>query len=248
MIMNKRFCFLLALFLGNTAYPAQFINLDFESVILPLPEPDPLEGTVPAELAVPGWQVPVIGCQSDAVLYNSFYLSLAGVSLYSRSYDPFDVIQGNFSVLLYSGLVCPLPTGADATIAQTGLVPYYARSLEIKVSRFPVPFSVMLGGESISMMQMSTGPNFLLFAGDISAHAGLEQELRITVPYVGTAPRGQAYSVLIDDIVFSRNLIPEPRAWALGGMAVLIYASRRLLRKVISFFIHHGRTTTNCSL
>jgi hypothetical protein len=224
----KWLCLFLSVWLSQSALAADFINLDFESVIQPLPPPDPVELTVPAALALPGWHVPLTGFQSDAVLYNDFYLSLVGVSVLSRSYDPFDVIQGNYTVQLYSGLTSPLPTGADAIITQTGLVPSDASSLEIKVSGGP--FQISLGGEVIVMMPLSS--DSIVYAGDISGHAGLEEELSISVPYVGTAPFGQAYTAFVDDIVFSPNAVSEPSTWVLLGMGGFGLMGKRIKRNL----------------
>ena len=212
----------------HSVWSAAFMNLNFESAIEPLIV-DPVSHTIPVTQAMPGWHVFVGGTEITTVLYNNRHISLAGVSLYSRGDSPLFAIEGDYFAHLYSGLVSPLPTGASAAVAQTGLIPNDAQSLQLKTGRNGEPFFLSIGGNTLSMTPVFTGLNYVLHAADISVYAGQDLELRISVPYDGIAPNGQAHGIRLDDIQFSTEPVPEPSVIALLAFAAagLLWHLRR---------------------
>jgi len=223
--MNKKIILILMLS-GHSVWSAPFSNLNFESVVQPLTILDPEFRTVPVGQALPGWQALINGVPMSTVVYNNRSLSGAGVSLYLSG-----AIQGNYLVKLYSGLTSPLPTAGNASIAQTGLIPSDAQSLQLKTGPGPFggPFIVSIGGSTLSMTPVFSGLNPAMYSGDISAYAGQVAELRITVPYDGIAPFGQAHTIDLDDIQFSTEPVPEPSVIALLTLAgaALVWRMRR---------------------
>jgi len=191
-----------------------FINLDFESPVLPL-VPD-IIFQVSASDAMPGWTGYIGGNQVNRVVYNTVSLGAAAISLQTQGgfITPY---QGNFSVVLQ-------PTFHDgavtAAIAQTGQIPQDARSITFLTG--PATFlQVTFGGQSISLVAAGVGPNYVIKAGDISSFAGQIGELRFTgVAAGGGLPGGGGF---LDNIQFSTNPIPEPRLLGLTALGVLLF-------------------------
>jgi hypothetical protein len=211
-----------------------FVNLDFESATV-VPVTTPFARTIDAALAFPGWSIVTGGTTNGFVFNNDVTLTpYASAALFSRTNSTFGtaVIDGNYSFWMNSGLLYPTPTPAvasDTILAQSGLVPTGSRSLLMKVSN-ESPFSVGLGGTSLSLIPLSTTARYTLYGADVSAFEGMSEELRITVPYSGNWPFGVYNSLIIDSISFSPNPIPEPGTWALlglGAAAWLLTKGRR---------------------
>ncbi len=215
--------------LAHDAFPqSSFINLDFESASL-VPSVEPSFGYgLDSTAALPGWSVLVNAGPMSWVLSNTLTLTpYASATLWSV---PGPLLSGQYSVQLVSGLQYQF-TGSNVwtstTLAQTGLVPEGSRSLRLTVANDP--FSVSLGGTSLSLVPLSYGTNnfipYTVWGADISGHANLSEELRITVPYDAGVPFGQYHSIRLDDISFSPNPIPEPSTWSfifLGAVAWLV--------------------------
>jgi hypothetical protein len=222
-----------------------FVNLDFESPVSPLaPVNSPFPNSVQASRALPGWSVLTSAGTNSWVLYNDASLTpYASASLYSASAGSGHVIGGQYSVLLFSGLQYPTvstPTGSSTALAQTGLVPEGSLSLRLAIVGSAV--DVSLGGTSLPLVPLGMGTNnvlrYSMWGADVSAFAGLSEELRITVPYSGEWPFGIYNSLLIDSIAFSPNPIPEPGTWSLlvlGAAAWLVAKGRRRRGRRCSF-------------
>ena len=180
-----------------------FVNLDFESPVLPLIGDG--FSQVPITNALPGWTGYINGNAVDRVLYNNISLGGSSVSLLD-SLSPFPAlvpIQGNYSVYLAAG----------AGIGQTGQIPNGAASLVFLSKPFSA-FNVSFGGQLISMLQSGTSGNNIIMAGDISRFAGQTGELLF------------AGGGLFDDIQFSNQPIPEPNMLGLFGLGALLFAWR----------------------
>jgi hypothetical protein len=198
-----------------------FINLDFESASL-VPSSEPSFGYgLNATAALPGWKVITSAGPISWVLSNTLTLTpYASATLWSV---PGPLLSGQYSVQLVSGLQYQY-TGSNVwtstALAQTGMVPEGSRSLRLIVANDP--FNVSLGGTSLSLVPLSYGTNnftpYTIWGADITGHANLNEELRITVPYDAGVPFGQYHSIRLDDISFSPNPIPEPGTWALLGL------------------------------
>jgi hypothetical protein len=199
-----------------------FINLDFESAsLVPVGYPN-FGNPMDAAAALPGWRVSTRDSLMPWVLYNDITLTpYASVSLFS---PPRSVISGQYSVQIWSGLQHQF-TGSNVwtstALSQTGLVPAGTRSIRLTVVHDA--FDVSLGGSSLSLVPLSPGTNangipYTVWGADITGHANLTEELRITVPYDAGVPFGRYHSIWLDDISFSPNPIPEPGTWALLGL------------------------------
>jgi hypothetical protein len=198
-----------------------FINMDFESALL-VPSPQPSFGSgLDAAAALPGWSVQVQAGPMSWVLSNSVtYTPYASVTLWSV---PHPLISGQYSVQIWSGLQYQF-TGSNiwtsTSLSQTGLVPEGTKALRLAVANDS--FDVSLGGSALSLVPLSRATNnlfdYTVWGADITGHANLTEELRITVPYDPGVPFGRYHSIWLDDISFSPNPIPEPGTWALLGL------------------------------
>ena len=105
------------------------------------------------------------------------------------------------------------------------MIPAGAKSLRLQVgTRFPGTFVVTIGGTSISMIPIAQIASQILYAGSISAFAGMSETLTITAP----APSFPTLNnVELDNITFSSQLVPEPSGLALWGVGCLAVALRR---------------------
>jgi hypothetical protein len=227
-----------ALFVGaliltlRTVSGQNFTNLNFESATI---VPDPALGfgnaAVYASNALPGWTVSgFLG--GSAVLYNDYSLGAPSVSIFGVSTNmgippPLD---GRFSVDLYGGV--PGPPGNGAYIAQTGLVPNSAKSIEFIATGAPfggnTVLLVSLGGQNIPFAAISTTPGYMLYAGDVAAFAGQVEKLEFYTPF----NTGINNYWEIDDIQFSPNAIPEPGVLVLAFSGAAILAVQALRKRV----------------
>jgi len=211
-----------------------FQNLDFESANLPYPNSPQPPTAVSFADAFPGW----IGYAGINQLTTSFNNGVSGgsalvtlitpntVSLSLSNY----VISGHYTAVLATGVngIDPVPPFISAAIAQTGLIPLGTQSLRFSVGSLSAvsDLRLTLNGQNIPIFPLSAGSNYQVYGGDISAFAGLTEELRFTELAI-SFPFVFAY---LDDIEFSSQAIPEPGVFGLFVFGALLLGWR-LLRK-----------------
>jgi hypothetical protein len=131
------------------------------------------------------------------------------------------VIQGTFSAVLQSGNVFDPVTGRlspeePVTIAQTGQIPAWTQSIRFSAITSPGALFVTFNGQSVPLLQLDATD----FAGDISGFEGQTGQLSFGAqpvenygdpmhPFLGDT------FVVLDDITFSVQPVPEPRTIAL---------------------------------
>jgi hypothetical protein len=197
-----------AIFLILTApgAPAQgtFQNLDFESAHnIPAFDPSAHPWYMSAADALPGWSCYVGTNQVGYVSFNDLALDSAWVALITNTSAyypmPAGLLSGRYCVSLEYGVVSggPLVYG-PASIAQSGQVPAYARSIQF---RGTVPFTVTFAGNAIPLVVLSAQGDYSIYGGDISQFAGQTGELRFISPN---------HFNFLDAIQFSTEAIPEP--------------------------------------
>ena len=189
-----------------------FVNLNFEqAVIVTDPSVPYYPYGVYASNALPGWTG--IGFLSpNYITYDDLSLGATSVTLCGTNsqYSP-SSLDGRFSIDLYGGVEGP---AAGASISQTGLVPSNAASIRF-IAQGVIPASaggpllLSLGGQNISYFAISTGPNYTVYGGDISAFAGQIAQLTFNTP------QGNNNYWELDDIQFSSSPVPEPSVWSL---------------------------------
>jgi hypothetical protein len=214
-------CFICAAF---SVQAQGFLNLDFESANLPVVPPGQFGGLVPISAALPGWSGYLGTNQASTVLLNSLTLGNPSIDILGPVWTFGGIIEGHHTVVLQPG-VGPFGSGENvgATISQQGLVPSYAKSLQIKASAFS-SFSVSLGGHNLDLSPIATGQNYRLYGADISSFAGQVGILAITaLPAPNTTDS-------FDSIVFSPSPVPEPSTVGLLLCAgVAFFVARSLL-------------------
>lgn len=189
-------------------------------------------GEVAVSSALPGWTAYLGNTEQSQVLHNYAYNSTATVDILGPNWQEtsgytFGIIDGQYSVFIQSGNDPNNVTTFDnASIAQTGTVPANAESLQFKAWQLYVGrFSVTFNGNSLSPVVLSTGQGpsgqpYTLYGADISPYAGQTGQLEFTQLYNTADP-----SLLLDDITFSPNAVPEPSTLALivtGGLALAV--------------------------
>ena len=186
--------------------------MDFEHPKLPL---GTVFNQVPITNAIPGWSAFPTNVQGE-IFYNSSSIGGALVALVDRTALGYSAIQGNYSVLLQGSTFSHTPD--SASIWQTGQIPQNAQSLTF-LTRSPSSLQAIFDGQLIPMMEIGSGPNYIMMGGNISAFAGKTGELRFTA-------LGNVGSGLIDDIQFSTLPIPEPSVITLSGLGLIAFAFR----------------------
>jgi hypothetical protein len=225
----------LVAFFTAPSFPASaqgtFQNLDFESANVSPSGPEPYGTFVPIGSALPGWTAYLGAGQLTQVGYNSPTIGTATISVMGPTWNSSDtglygigIIDGNYSVILQSGIVPGSTTvGENASIAQNGTVPSTAESLEFEAVAVG-PFSVSFVGNPLDPIALSSGQGedgqtYILYGANISAWAGQTGELEFTADYNVHDP----YLVL-DDITFSTQSVPEPGVISLLGIGGLAFA------------------------
>ena len=214
--MKTKSIVLIPLFFLMRLGAAQFQNLDFESVMLPL-VPDPSHPfMVPIDSALPNWQGYIAGVAQTNVLYSARTLSAASLNLLSTDVGDPEVLQGKYGVLLF-----PSPM-SDVRLSQQGFVPGGSQSLRFylrQIGGFPPKplqdvFGIFVNGEQMNVVDLLDTPRYSVFGADISRFS--EQEVTLAF----TAFNGQfTPSFSLDSISFSSTPVPEPSTLSLLGLA-----------------------------
>jgi len=207
-----------------------FQDLDFESATLSPPPTGP--GGVFFAPAFPGWSGFAGTNQLDTALYDATYLDSAAISIVDT--NPLGpgvfgkLIDGNYTVVLQAGNYPPFgppPIGpADVSLSQTGLVPAGTKTLAfyaLPAGGFAgSPFAVSLGGSNLNLISLPVpNENYTLYEADVSAFAGLSEELKFTL--LAQNPHVSNRYLSLDDIQFSPDAIPEPSSAMLLALAVM---------------------------
>ena len=181
-----------------------FLNLNFESPILPLTSPVP--GLVPATNALPGWTVYLSGNPTDFVFYPEVPIGSPSIALVNSQTQFYPSIQGNYSVFF-----------RGAGLGQTGQIPNNVAALLFL--RDPSAFFLAsFGGQNIPLVQFGTSGNNIIMAGNISMFAGQTGELLFSG------------GGLFDAIQFSSTPSPEPGKISLFVVGALFLGWRRTVR------------------
>lgn len=196
-----------------------FLNLNFELAHnLPGNPPIPDGVDVPATNALPDWTAYDGLLALSQINYVSNYFSAPGTSVELEGGSL--ALGGNFSVGLY----------LNSSISQTGLVPDTAASLQFE-AQGPGPggslassdLAITLGGQYLPLSTLSTGPDYTVYGANIpAAMDGQVEALVFGCQGVGS---GQ---VVLDNIVFSPESVPEPGELALTGLGAILFAIPRL--------------------
>jgi hypothetical protein len=204
------------------AFSAGFTNLDFESAVVQINDPN--FGVLDWALAVPGWNHGG-GSGSEFVYYRHPHLGMTPWYLliddHEFNYGSFLPLAGNYSLSFWSGVASSNPEEGHpwAFISQTGDILPGTRSLRLLATG---SFSVFLDDVFIPMFHL--GGNS--YGGDVSAFAGTTANL--TIRAEGSPdPSVMPPPVLVDEIVFLPVAVPEPGTLALALLAAGCLAQHR---------------------
>ena len=208
-----------------------FQNLNFESANVDASGVEPYPNFVPISSALPGWTAYLGAVQVTQVGYNAPANSTASITLIGPTWNSADagryggvgIIDGNYSL--------DLQTGANSqglinvSVAQNGTVPGSAESLQFEASE-TTPLTVTFNGNVLSPVVLSSGVSadgvpYNLYGANISAWAGDTGIMEFTADQVA-----ENY-VVLDDISFSTQVVPEPSPLALTGLGALAFALYR---------------------
>ena len=221
---------LLCLNLTSALWAGSFTNLNFESAKL-VPIPGDPYSRVSFSAALPGW-IGFSGTnQLDAAFYDNIFLDGTAAGIMDSSFHGFGGrILGNYTAFLEAGLSSfPDSGSADASLAQTGLVPSGTKSLSFFADSFG-PFSVSLGGSNLNLISFPVAnQNYSLYEADTSSYAGQTAQLQFTV-FAQTPYNAQLHWLTLDSIQFSTQAIPEPGTFALTAAALMLLFAVRARR------------------
>jgi hypothetical protein len=208
-----------------------FANLNFELAHNDLHDP---------ATGLPYWRVggtvvpPLVG-ERIFFSYNSRALDSWAVSLHDGNNQfglGFIPISGRYSVFLQSGVASTMdfPNGfyGSASISQTATVPANANSILFSARQQFGQMELRMGGQSLPYYKLEDRGSYSIFGSDISAFAGTRSELMFRTPPDST--------ILLDDIQFSSQVIPEPTTLSLigAGLSVMILAALRATLHIYS--------------
>jgi hypothetical protein len=223
-VVKNTIAIILLLNTGRLGFSQGFVNLNFEAArIVPLTEGANFPPySVATTNALPGWAVYYGGTQQTQITYNDPAAGSTFVTLWATNGQN---ISGNYSVLLQGGL-----TDSAASISQTSLTPVTAEAILFKAQYSGPPgaglLSVSMNGQNIPLLFISTGPNYTLYGGDISAFAGQTVQLTFSAPNLSHDNNWN-----IDDIQLSNLPVPEPSVFTLSALGALLVGWRVLGRR-----------------
>jgi hypothetical protein len=213
MKMRPSYLLSIALFTSNvqTGHSQAFTNLNFESAVV---TGHSAGDSIPAANAFPGWNV------SLAPVYNGISLGAPAISIIDSA-APLGAgpLQGKYSAFLFGSL------GVTAEISQTGLIPAGTESVRMDVYTF-YGFTVMLDGQPLTMVPLSSTSSYTVYGADIPAYAGETATLSLDVP-----PIAEPNAAEFDGIVFSPQSTPEPSTWALILCGAGVFALKRRAKR-----------------
>jgi hypothetical protein len=162
-------------------------------------------------------------------LYDRTYLDTTGISIIDTNPLPFGVfgslIDGNYTAVLQGETV--------VSLVQTGIVPAGTKSLSflaIPSSLAVSNFAVSIGGVNLNLISSPVAnENYTLYEADVSAFAGLDEELKFTL--FAPDPHVSNRYLSLDDIYFSQYAIPEPSSLKLLAIGILGLASWQFARR-----------------
>lgn len=207
-----------------------FQNSDFESAQL---SPSPLQNypnPVPITSAMPGWTAYLGTTQQSQVQYNTTTLGEASIAVIGPTWTTINpgIIDGNYSVILQAG-DDPINEAIrdNASIEQNGTVPLNAESLQLKAWNPYGALSVSFAGNVLQLIPLSSGASpsgqpYTLYGANISSFAGHTGELDFTSVFDQYFP-----NVVLDNVAFSTQAVPEPSPLALTGIGALLFAMYR---------------------
>lgn len=215
-----------------------FINLDFEQANIAAPGPFP--GTLPWEAAAPGWEHSA-GDSTEYVYYLNGHLGYSqSYILFDAAHSVFGPVSGAFAMMMRSGSFREhVPRGefVNTFLAQTGMVPFNARTLRLLSNNFH--FEASIDDVAIDMLPVGldhNSPNYAEdravyrgeFVGDISSFAGRVAELKILNTYPSEGESSSKF-LTIDNIRFVP--LPEPASGALISLGVAVLLLRAIKRR-----------------
>jgi hypothetical protein len=206
-----------------------FQNLDFESASLPSVPAGQYGGFVSFGAGLPGWTGYEGTNQTGEVLQNNLSGGSVNISVLGPDWGNslgVSVLDGSYSAVLQAG---DFTFGSEsASIAQMGLIPASAKSIQMKIEPLnglntgpssAAYLGVMIAGQNVVMVPLSSTADYTIYGGDVSAFAGQTNQLEITSE---SGPGNYALNSLeLDDITFSTQPIPEPGALGLFGLGAL---------------------------
>jgi hypothetical protein len=200
-----------------------FVNLDFESTAVS----GPPSTSVPIDAALPGWSGYYSSTnrtlQASQVWYDTVSLGGWAIALIDANTPlGFQPLAGVYSALLFGA---GDPLNVSTTLSQTGMVPNGTMSLQAIMTWYEAAPVIKVNGLIINMVPLQTFPHYTLYGGDISSFAGQVVDLSFTEP--PPVQGGGPSDVVLDNIVFSSQVVPEPNGFALLTLGGLLLSMRR---------------------